>query len=255
MRNDQFPEVDHPAGLPAPPTMHRWMIWLLPSLLLALILASAASWQSGGIAWQLTRTDLEAAQQIDVMRDFFARFGLWAPVVYLLMVTVEVVVAPLPGLMLYAPGGVLFGAVTGGAMALGGNILGAGIACQVTRSVTTSWLAEFRQPEKQTEIQSAVERRGPLLIFLLRINPLTSSDLVSYAAGLTRIPVWKVMAATGLAMAPLCFAQAWLAEGLLEAFPQLIYPLLVCCIGYLVAVILIVHRMVRQPSQNRPRSQ
>ena len=236
------------------PATNGWTPWLLLALLLALILASAASWQAGGIVWQLTRTDLDAAARIDVMREVFAGFGVWAPVVYLLMVTVEVVVAPLPGLMLYAPGGILFGAVTGGAMALGGNILGAGIACLVTRSLKTTWLDRFFQPAQLRSLQAEVERRGSLLIFLLRINPLTSSDIISYAAGLTRIPVWKVMASTGLAMAPLCFAQAWLAEGLLEAFPQLIYPLLVCCIGYLVAVILIVRRMVRQPSQNRSRS-
>ena len=50
------------------------------------------------------------------------------------------------------------------------------------------------------------------LVFLLRLNPLTSSDLVSYAAGLTHLPTWQLMLATLAGMAPLCFAQAYFAD-------------------------------------------
>jgi len=206
------------------------------------------SWWTGGIVWQLTRTDVEATEHIQTLKTFFAGYGSWAPLVYLGMVTVEVVVAPLPGLMLYAPGGILFGPLVGGAMSLLGNIIGSGIACALVRSLGGHWLSRFFSEEQLAQVHESVERRGPWLIFLLRVNPMTSSDIISYAAGLTLIPVWKVMVATGLAMAPLCFIQAWLAEGLLTTFPQLIYPLIACCLGYLVAVLLVVRRMVQRPS-------
>jgi uncharacterized membrane protein YdjX (TVP38/TMEM64 family) len=75
------------------------------------------------------------------------------------------------------------------------------------------------------------------LILLLRVNPLTSSDLVSYAAGLAGIPVWKVMLGTLPGMAPLCWAQAYLADGILRAVPQLLYPLLVLCGIYAAIVV------------------
>ena len=83
------------------------------------------------------------------------------------------------------------------------------------------------------------------MIFLLRVNPLTSSDLVSYAAGLTRLSVWKLMLGTLAGMAPLCFAQAYLADGLLAAFPQLIYPLVAACVVYGLVVIWIVIRLLK----------
>ena len=72
---------------------------------------------------------------------------------------------------------------------------------------------------------------------------LTSSDLVSYASGLTSISAWKVMLGTLLGMAPLCFVQAWLADSLLTVFPRLLYPLLGLCVVYAVIVFWIVHRM------------
>ena len=217
-----------------------------PGLLILLSFAAAGSWLSDGIVYQLVRQDLSATERIGTLKLFFAGFGIWAPLVYLAMVTVEVIVAPLPGLMLYAPGGILFGPLIGGSLALAGNIIGAGIACRITRSLGGNRLDRLFSQEQLRRLHTAVEKRGPWLIFLLRVNPLTSSDIISYAAGLTRIPVWKVMLATGTAMTPLCFGQAWLARGLLDAFPQLVYPLIACCIVYLVVCFLVVRRIMRQ---------
>ena len=168
---------------------------------------------------------------------------MFAPVAYFVFVTIEVVVAPIPGLMLYAPGGMIFGATLGGLISLAGNVAGAGIACSVTRRLGSNWLSRLFAAESLESAQRSIEKGGGWLIFLLRVNPLTSSDLVSYAAGFTRIPIWKVMTATLFGMAPLCFAQAWLAENLLSAFPQLVYPLLAACAVYVVVVVVVLRRL------------
>lgn len=220
----------------------------IAGVLLVLAAAIAWSWFTDGVVFQLLRDDVRSKDQVEVLRSWFADFGPWAPCAYALMVTVEVVVAPLPGLMLYAPGGILFGTLVGGGMALAGNIMGAGIACWLARSLGSHWLKGLASSDRLQRIQQVVKRRGLLLIFLLRLNPLTSSDLVSWAAGLTAIPVWKVMLATGAGMAPLCFGQAWLAEGLLDAFPRLIYPLIVCCVCYVLVVLLVFRNILRQPA-------
>ena len=78
---------------------------LLPGLLLVAIAAlSLWSWYSQGLVFDLVRQDWDAAAKIARLRTFFDDCGLWAPVVYVAFVTVEVVVAPIPGLMLYARG-------------------------------------------------------------------------------------------------------------------------------------------------------
>ncbi len=235
-------------GLPqdGPSTVSRW----LPGLLLVAIAAlSLWSWYSQGLVFDLLRQDWDAAAKVARLRTFFADCGPWAPVVYVALVTIEVVVAPLPGLMLYAPGGLIFGPLLGGALALAGNVSGAGVACVLARSLNVGWIRQFLRAERNERIQSALERRGSWLIFLLRLNPLTSSDLVSYAAGLTRIPVWKVMVATGCGMAPLCFAQASLSDSLFRSFPTLIYPLLAACGLYVMIVIAILRRLLSDASQ------
>ncbi len=188
---------------------------------------------------------ISADAKIAVLQEFFLSWGAWAPLAYILFVTAEVVVAPLPGLMLYAPGGIIFGGFLGGLYSLAGNLLGATIACQVMRLVGERLFGAGirRNLEKLAPL---LEKRGIWVIFFLRVNPFTSSDLVSYAAGLTPMPVWKVILGTALGMAPLCWLQAYLAEGLMEAFPALLYPLLAACGLYALAVIWAIRQMSRK---------
>ena len=69
---------------------------------------------------------------------FFDRSGVAAPLAYVGFVTVKAVVAPIPGTMLHAPGGVIFGGFLAGLLSLAGNVIGAGIACQLDRKATFS---------------------------------------------------------------------------------------------------------------------
>jgi uncharacterized membrane protein YdjX (TVP38/TMEM64 family) len=213
--------------------------------LLAIVATLLWSWASHGIVFDLTRPDWQAAQRMDRLKSFFLNCGPWAPLAYVGFVTVEVVIAPIPGLLLYAPGGLIFGPVMGGLLAVLGNTLGAGLACLLTRSLNPAGLRKLGDLSSTSRWQAALEHRGAWLVFLLRLNPLTSCDLLSYAAGLTRIPVWQVMLATGSGMAPLCFGQSWLSDRLLTAVPQLIYPLMIAGAAYLVAVAVVVRRLLR----------
>lgn len=219
-------------------------------LLFALVILTW-SWYTQGIAWIILSSDIDPSEKIEKIKSFFDSFGTSAPLIYVLCVTIEVTIAPIPGLMLYAPGGVIFGGFQGGLLSLIGNTLGAGICCAAVRGIGDAWMQSFFSKEKLEVTQSELNRRGVWLIFLLRINPLTSSDLISYAAGLTRIPIWKVMTATAAGMAPLCFAQAYLADNIMRRYPWLLYPLLGFCIIYLFAIVFILNRIRKTPKNHR----
>jgi uncharacterized membrane protein YdjX (TVP38/TMEM64 family) len=201
----------------------------------------------GGVIAAMIDGDLTPEAKIDSLRAYFQSWGAAAPLLYVLIVIVEVVIAPLPGLMLYAPGGVIFGGLQGGLLSLLGNVLGAGIASRVGRSLGgATFSANLRARIERYE--PLLERRGVWVIALLRVNPLTSSDLVSYAAGLSGVSTRQVMLGTLLGMAPLCLAQAYLAESLLEVFPALLYPMLALCLVYAVVVVVVIRRMGKKPA-------
>ncbi|GAB5444875.1 MAG: hypothetical protein Fues2KO_52240 [Fuerstiella sp.] len=203
----------------------------------------------GGLVWcglplvRILTSDLSTAEQLAALKQLFEQAGAFAPLVYLVFVTIEVVVAPIPGLMLYAPGGILFGPAMGGGLALLGNVLGAGIACSITRRIGGGWLVRFFDADRLEQTQRLIERHGTWIVVLLRLNPVTSSDLVSYAAGFSRISVFRVMLGTAIGMAPLCFVQAWLAESVITAAPWLLYPLVAACLVYAFVVCVVLKRL------------
>lgn len=235
--------MSYPKSNSTDATERRLSAWALPIALVVVSGLIAWSIFEGGIVADLLGSSLDATEKIERLRQFFEQCRPWAPVVYVAFVTVEVVVAPIPGLMLYAPGGAIFGGFFGGLFALVGNVIGAGIACSISRRFGPGVLTRFFEQSSLDAAQAAIEKRGSLLIFLLRLNPLTSSDIVSYAAGFTTIPVWKVMLATMIGMAPLCFAQAWLAESVFTVMPELIYPMIAACLIYIAFVWRVVRRM------------
>ena len=205
----------------------------LPWLVLVVILLTMlVSWRNDGIMARLLDTQLSASERVLVLQHFFQEAGFFAPVAYVIFVIAEVIVAPIPGLMLYAPGGLIFGPWLGGFLAIIGNTIGAGISCALVRSAGSAWLEKISTNTSMDKLQKS----------------LTSTDLLSYAAGLTRIPIWHVMLATGLGMAPLCFAQSWLSDGIFNRWPGLIWPLMIAGLLYLAAVAVILSRMLKSPT-------
>lgn len=225
------------------------LLWIA---VISVLAAGCWSFYSGGLCYDLFGPDLSADQRIVRLREFFESCGLFAPAAYVVFVTIEVIVAPIPGLMLYAPGGLVFGPWLGGTLAVIGNTIGAGISCLLARSLGNRWLSRFFDSGSVSKAQDRLEQRGALLIFFLRLNPLTSTDLLSYAAGFTRISVWRVMLATGCGMAPLCYIQSWLSDSLFNRFPVLIYPLLIASAVYMVVVILIVRKQFTSGTSQSP---
>jgi uncharacterized membrane protein YdjX (TVP38/TMEM64 family) len=209
-----------------------WVRALAWAMLAALVASVAMSWAEGGIVSVLMRPDLPAAAKIESLRQFFAGLGTAAPLVYVVVVTIEVVVAPIPGTVLYAPAGVIFGGWWGGWLSLAGNVVGAVVSFMLMRVLGRAAFERWLRREHLEELEQRLVDHGVLVIFLLRVNPVTSSDVVSYAAGATAMPVWKLALGTTLGMAPLCFLQSYLAEGLLSAYPRLIYPVLLVGLVY-----------------------
>ena len=67
------------------------------------------------------------------LEAYLAEAGLWAPLVFVVLMATQVVVAPLPGLVVGLVGGYVFGAARGFLLNLAGFTLGAMIAFSLAR--------------------------------------------------------------------------------------------------------------------------
>ncbi|MCC7186374.1 MAG: TVP38/TMEM64 family protein [Acidobacteria bacterium] len=218
---------------------------LVLALFAGIVAYAAYSWASGGIIRVLADGagnlgDNDAS--LEALRQALFRWGPLAPLVYVVAVVVEVLVAPIPGTLLYAPAGALFGGFQGGLLSLAGNTIGAAVACAVGRALGEPAVARRIEGTRLANHVEAIRARGLIVILLLRINPLTSSDLVSYAAGAFGVPVWRVALGTFIGMAPLCFAQAYLAEQIFRILPGAVYVLVGAGLLYVAFIVVCLTR-------------
>ncbi len=120
--------------------------------------------------------------------------------------------ASLPGPVLAGAGGLLFGALEGGLLALTGAVIGAVLAFTVARHVAGD-LVERVGGRRVRGLADWVGRRGLRSIVLARAAPGMPFAAVSYAAGLTRVRLPAFAVATAVVAVPRTFAYAALGSG------------------------------------------
>jgi uncharacterized membrane protein YdjX (TVP38/TMEM64 family) len=219
-------------------TRHR----LALALALAALFAAWAVWsyRSGGVVAVLAATAGDPAGGLAAMRAYVLSWGALAPAAYVLAVTVEVLIAPFPGTLLYAPAGAIFGGWWGGTLSLAGNVLGATIAAWIGAALGEPWIARRLASDQLDRFRARLLTRAAWIVFLLRVNPFTSSDVVSYAAGALGVPARKVAIGTLAGMAPLCYLQAYLSETLFTLVPGGIWVVAILGVVYLIVVVALV---------------
>lgn len=192
---------------------------LLLILAAALVVWAAYSYLSAGFVHVLATGTPGQGPWLERVRTTVASWGSLAPIAYTLAVVVEVIVAPIPGTLLYAPAGAIFGGFVGGSLSLVGNVLGAAICSGIGQMLGERMLGERVDGSELGKYRTLLEERGLWLVLLLRLNPLTTSDLVSYAAGVAGVPAWKVAVGTLFGLGPWCYLQSYFAERVFELVP------------------------------------
>lgn len=133
--------------------------------------------------------------------------GPLAPAVFVLLLVAQAVLAPLPAPAVAFAGGYVFGTFWGFVLTWLGVLAGGAISFGISRLLGRGFV------ERSTRLKGLdrqVEEHGAVLVFVLRLIPLVSFDVISYAAGLTGISFWRFLLATALGAAPGTFVFVYL---------------------------------------------
>ncbi len=125
--------------------------------------------------------------------------ALLAPVVYVILLVIQAVLAPLPAPALAMGAGYSFGIYEGCLLTWFGALLGGVISFWISRWFGRDFVAGS---ERMQRLDRYVDQHGAITIFILRLLPLVSFDAISYAAGLSSISFWRFFVATALGMLP-----------------------------------------------------
>ncbi len=205
---------------------------------------------TGGMVYLLSETvrreinrgvSMLAAGDIGGVRDFILSFGVWAPIVSALLMILQALAAPLPAFVIAFANGLAFGAFWGGLLSLVSATAAAALSFGLARALGRSAVQGLIGKAGLESADRWFARYGVYAVLVARLVPIVSFDVISYAAGLTRMGFWGFLSATVLGMLPATLLYSYLGE----QAPQYVWVLLLA-FGVVIAVAVMVALVRRQ---------
>jgi uncharacterized membrane protein YdjX (TVP38/TMEM64 family) len=112
-------------------------------------------------------------------------YGPYAPLAYILLQIIQVVVAPIPGGAIEFLGGYLFGVSAGMVYSMIGLVLGSWLAFSLARIFEKMAVEKFVSEQTRKKFDYLVEHEGVILSFILFLLPGFPKDALCYILGLT----------------------------------------------------------------------
>ena len=182
------------------------------------------------------------------LRDYILSFGFLAPVASCFLMVLQALVAPVPSFLITFANGLAFGVFWGWMLSLFGHVLAAAVCFGISRSLG-------RVPVEvlvgKTGLQSAdrwFARWGMYAVFFARLVPGIGFDVISYAAGLTRMRFRNFLIATALGI----FPQTLLYSFLGRQAPEYV-ALFLMTSGLVVAGVVVVAVQRRRRERRKPK--
>ena len=174
---------------------------------------------------------------VDQIVKLIRSWGIAAPVMSVLLMITQAIVAPLPAFLITAANGMIFGNYWGALISWIGALLGALTAFFIARLFENVALDKIVHSQKAADfIRHAGEKRGFYIILVSRLLPFISFDVISYMAGLSGIRPWAFILGTGLGMLPATIVYSFLGHEIpvMEGHPSIIYTYTVVFIFILI---------------------
>jgi len=180
------------------------------SIVIILLLTLLYNYIQKGFIYNLINSDTESI--VSLLRSS----GKFAILVFFIITIFEVIFAPLPSIVLFSAAGVVFGGFLGGLIGLIGNLVGSIIAFLIARRYGRHIFEKIINEKQLARFDKYSEKYGAFALFILRLNPFTSTDVFSYLSGFTNMKLTHFIIATLFGLAPLSFAQSYLGNRFIE---------------------------------------
>lgn len=126
---------------------------------------------------------------MEAIQNFIAAQGALAPLVYMALLTVTIIIPPLPGWPLVVASAALFGPFWGAVYAIPAVCLGATVAFYLARRYGRPLVLRVVPESRLVRFEQQLSgRQETMILLVLRLMPFSPFDVINYAAGLTRIP-------------------------------------------------------------------
>jgi uncharacterized membrane protein YdjX (TVP38/TMEM64 family) len=121
------------------------------------------------------------------LRAWIAQFGIVAPLVFIFVQALQVVIAPIPGQAVALVAGYLFGAVAGTIYSLTGVLIGSAVAFSLAKRYGRPFVETILHEDVIERFDSFVDRIGIQGLFVFVIIPGLPDDAICFLSGLTKL--------------------------------------------------------------------
>jgi len=182
------------------------------SIWLKILAAVLALVTLAGIYWFLQRSSaLTVILDGAALRAWIIGLGVWGPLAIIGLMILAILLSPIPSAPIAVAAGAAYGHVWGAVYVLIGAEVGAiaafGLARLFGHDVLRHWFGD------RLSVGLLGSQNGLMgIVFISRLLPFISFDIVSYAAGLTVLAFWRFVLATLAGIIPASFLLAYIGD-------------------------------------------
>lgn len=141
--------------------------------------------------------------------------GIWGPLLVIGFMTLAIVASPIPSAPIAMVAGATYGHVAGTIYVAIGAELGAVIAFLIARYAGRNVVQNILGEKSDYGLLGS-QNALTLTVFGSRLLPFVSFDAISYAAGLSKLHLWRFFLATLAGILPVSFVLAHVGAGAIE---------------------------------------
>jgi uncharacterized membrane protein YdjX (TVP38/TMEM64 family) len=218
--------------------MSRRARWSLVIVIAGLFIGGCAwlVWTNAPIYQVLVRLYVDKIYLKRMLREW----GVLAPVIFIALQALQVIVSPIPGEATGILGGYLFGQWLGLLYSTIGLTLGSVAAFGIGRWLGAHYVKNLVSAETWNRLGFIVEAEGAILCFIVYLIPGLPKDIVCYLFGISPMPLWVFALVSGLGRIPGTWVLS--AQGAHTAAGDYLHAILVSAVAVAVALPLYYYR-------------
>lgn len=142
---------------------------------------------------------------------YFKQFGLWGPLWIVVLISIQMFFILFPNVLLVVVSSLAYGPVWGTVISIIGSITASTVGYGIGNAFSSKVRKSFNE-EKLNKMQRFLDRYGFGAVAIFHLCPFISNDVISIAAGLSKMRFMKFMLATLTGAIPFTIAIAWFGK-------------------------------------------
>jgi uncharacterized membrane protein YdjX (TVP38/TMEM64 family) len=172
---------------------------------------------------------MELFQSLDIekIKAYILSFGMLAPIISFLLMVFQSLIAPLPAFLITFANAALFGWIYGAILSWFSAMIGAILCFYIAQYLGRDIVEKLTSKKALEKVDLFFEKHGLNAILIARLLPFVSFDIISYAAGLTKMRLKHFIVATAIGQLPATLIYSYAGEMLTGGTKMMVYALLI----------------------------